>query len=58
MTDPAWYHKRPAFYTFTPMLELMVVITLAALRFDQRFYLDGKAEKEREQGMGMSAEYK
>lgn len=40
------------------MLELMVVITLAALRFDQRFYLDGKAEKEREQGMGMSAEYK
>ena len=58
ITDPAWYHKRPAFYTFTPMLELMVVIALAALRFDQRFYLDGKAEKEREQGMDMSAEYK
>lgn len=58
ITDPAWYHKRPAFYTFSPMLELIAVTTLAALRFDHRFYLDGKAEKEREQGMGMSTEYK
>ncbi|KAF8435579.1 hypothetical protein BGX38DRAFT_1100290 [Terfezia claveryi] len=59
ITDTAWYYQRPAFYTFTPMLELMVVITLAALRFDQRFYLDGKAEKEeREQGMDMSTEDK
>jgi len=58
ITDPAWYHGKAAFYTFTPMLEVMVVTALAALRFDQRFYLDGKAEKEREQGMDMSAEYK
>jgi len=58
MTDPAWYHKRPAFYTFTPMLELIVVTALAALRFDQRFYLDGKAEKERERGTDMSTEHK
>lgn len=58
ITDPAWYHKRPAYYTFTPMLELMAVTILAALRFDQRFYLDGKAEKEREQEMDMSTEYK
>lgn len=58
ITNPAWYHGRPAFYTFTPMLELLVVIALVVFRFDQRFYLDGKAEREREQGIDMSMEGK
>lgn len=58
LTNPAWYHERPAFYIFTPMLELLVVIALIVFRFDQRFYLDGKAEREREQGVDMSMEGK
>jgi len=53
MTNPAWYHERPAFYTFTPMLEILVVIFLAAMRFDKRFYLDGKAEAKRAQEQGL-----
>ncbi|KAF8475757.1 hypothetical protein BDZ91DRAFT_710261 [Kalaharituber pfeilii] len=44
-SDPAWYHGRAAFYAFTPMLEVMVVAMLAALRMDKRFYLEGKAER-------------
>ncbi|KAF8417053.1 hypothetical protein EV426DRAFT_698975 [Tirmania nivea] len=39
ITDPGWYHQ---LIIHQPMLELMVVIALATLRFDQRFYLDGK----------------
>lgn len=55
MTNPAWYHGRAAFYTFTPMLEILVVILLAVTRFDKRFYLDGKAEaKAREQGLDIA----
>ena len=45
--DPAWYHKRPAFYIILPTFEILVVLMFAVMRMDKRFYLEGKAEKAR-----------
>ncbi|KAI5795587.1 hypothetical protein EDC01DRAFT_629523 [Geopyxis carbonaria] len=45
ITNPAWYHKRAALYTFMPMLEILVVLLFAVTRVDQRFFIEGKAER-------------
>ncbi|KAI5842955.1 hypothetical protein DFP73DRAFT_552826 [Morchella snyderi] len=47
-SDPAWYNKRAAFYVFLATLEVFVVAFLAVMRVDQRFFVPGKAEAERE----------
>lgn len=46
ITNPAWYHKRAAFYVFLPTLEVIVVILYAVARVDQRMFEHGKAERE------------
>lgn len=45
-TDPAWYHKRAAFYVFLPTMEVMVVVLYAATRVDQRMWIPGKSEEQ------------
>jgi len=45
LTNPAWYHQRATFYVFMPTLEVLVVILFAVTRVDQRFFVDGKAER-------------
>jgi hypothetical protein len=47
-SDPAWYNKRAAFYVFLATLEVLVVMISAVTRVDQRFFVPGKAEAERE----------
>lgn len=49
-TNPAWYEKKAAFYIFLPTLEVIIVAIFAITRVDQRFFVPGKAELEREAG--------
>jgi len=45
VTNPAWYHKRAAFYVFLATIEALVVLLYAVARVDQRMFEDGKAER-------------
>ncbi|KAL7269640.1 hypothetical protein RUND412_007675 [Rhizina undulata] len=47
ITGPAWYTSRAAFYVFLPTLEILVVGMFAVARIDQRFFVDGEAERAR-----------
>lgn len=61
ITNPAWYHRRAAFYVFLPTLEVLVVVLYAAARVDQRFFVHGKAERlqrEAEEEEGRNAKEK
>jgi hypothetical protein len=35
--DPAWYHKRAAYYIFTFAIEILVVLSYVVFRLDRRF---------------------
>ena len=39
VTDPAWYHSKPAFYVFSFVLELLVLALLVLSRIDKRFHI-------------------
>ncbi|KAK0708597.1 hypothetical protein B0H67DRAFT_557045 [Lasiosphaeris hirsuta] len=44
ITDPAWYHSKPAYYCFNFVIELIVVYAYALARFDTRFHVpDGSS---------------
>ncbi|KAK4665295.1 hypothetical protein QC763_400720 [Podospora pseudopauciseta] len=44
VTDPAWYHSKPAFYCLNFGIELVVVYGYAVARFDKRFHVpDGSS---------------
>jgi hypothetical protein len=44
LSDPAWFHSKVCYYCFNFGLELVVVVTYAAFRFDKRFYIpDGSS---------------
>jgi hypothetical protein len=44
LSDPAWFHSKVCYYLFNFGLELVVVITYAASRFDKRFHIpDGSS---------------
>jgi len=45
VTNPAWYHKRAAFYVFLATIEALVVLLYAVARADQRMFEDGEAER-------------
>jgi amino acid transporter len=48
ITNPPWYDKRAAYYCFLPTIEVLVVLLYAVTRVDQRFFIEGKAERLRE----------
>ncbi|TGZ84024.1 hypothetical protein EX30DRAFT_361985 [Ascodesmis nigricans] len=55
MFDPTWFHGKPAFYCFIPMLEVLVVLMYAVTRVDRRFYIpkvnkEGDLEKKHHNG--------
>ncbi|KAL2754376.1 hypothetical protein ACRALDRAFT_1081436 [Sodiomyces alcalophilus JCM 7366] len=37
LTNPAWYHSRPAFYCFNFVIEILVMVLYLHARFDRRF---------------------
>lgn len=39
ITDPAWYHSKPAYYCFNFVIELIVVYAYGLARFDRRFHV-------------------
>ncbi|KAL2133311.1 hypothetical protein VTI74DRAFT_2541 [Chaetomium olivicolor] len=39
VSEPAWFHSKACFYCFNFVLELAVVFTFAAGRFDRRFHV-------------------
>jgi preprotein translocase subunit YajC len=45
VSDPQWYHSRPAFYCFNFVIEITVVYTYLLVRFDQRFYVPDGSSK-------------
>lgn len=46
--DPTWFESRASFYIFLASFEIVVVTLLLVTRVDQRFFVPGKAEAERE----------
>jgi hypothetical protein len=39
LSDPAWYHSKPAFYVFTFVLEILILSLLTFSRIDKRFHI-------------------
>ncbi|ROT40624.1 hypothetical protein SODALDRAFT_100898 [Sodiomyces alkalinus F11] len=39
LSDPAWYHGRPAFYCFNFVIEILVMLLYLLVRFDRRFQI-------------------
>ncbi|KAK5633812.1 hypothetical protein RRF57_009526 [Xylaria bambusicola] len=39
LSNPAWYHSKPAFYVFGFVLELLVLALLTLSRIDKRFHI-------------------
>lgn len=44
ITAPAWFHHRACYYIFNYVMELIVVFTYAAARFDRRFHVPDGAK--------------
>ncbi|KAI1276805.1 hypothetical protein F5Y07DRAFT_365089 [Xylaria sp. FL0933] len=45
LSNPAWYHSKPAFYVFSFVLEIIVLALLALSRVDKRFHIpDGSKQ--------------
>ncbi|PUU79427.1 hypothetical protein B9Z19DRAFT_1125216 [Tuber borchii] len=45
VTDPGWFNSRAAFYVFTPLLEVVVILVYAITRVDQKFHVEGAFER-------------
>lgn len=45
MTDPAWYHSKPAYYCFNFVIELIVTYAYGVSRFDRRFHVPDGSSK-------------
>jgi len=45
VTDPGWFNSRAAFYVFTPLLEVVVIMVYAITRVDQKFHVEGAFER-------------
>ncbi|KAI0164598.1 hypothetical protein GGR57DRAFT_449857 [Xylariaceae sp. FL1272] len=39
VSDPAWYHKKPAFYVFNFVLEILILSIFTFTRVDKRFHI-------------------
>ncbi|KAI0429465.1 hypothetical protein F5Y09DRAFT_310322 [Xylaria sp. FL1042] len=45
LSNPAWYHSKPAFYVFSFVLEIIVLAVLTLSRIDKRFHVpDGSKQ--------------
>ncbi|KAI1346080.1 hypothetical protein F5Y01DRAFT_298757 [Xylaria sp. FL0043] len=45
LSNPAWYHSKPAFYVFSFVLEIIVLALLVLSRVDKRFHIpDGSKQ--------------
>ncbi|KAL4801205.1 hypothetical protein BDV18DRAFT_87744 [Aspergillus unguis] len=45
ITDPAWYHGKPAFYVFNFMFEILILCLLTFSRIDKRFHIPNGSTK-------------
>ncbi len=45
ITNPAWYHSKPAYYCFNYVIEIIVVYTYVIARFDRRFHIPNGSSK-------------
>lgn len=48
LSDPAWYHGRPAFYCFNFVIEIIVMVLYLLTRFDRRFQVPVEAADDEE----------
>jgi hypothetical protein len=55
VTNPAWYHKRAAFYVFLPTIEVLVVALYAITRVDQRLHEEAVQLQEKEDNVERGA---
>ncbi|KAL4737657.1 hypothetical protein BDV11DRAFT_151745 [Aspergillus similis] len=57
MSNPAWYHSKPAFYVFNFALEIMMLCLLTLSRIDKRFHIPNGSTKPGDYSrMGKSSE--
>ncbi|KAL4899358.1 hypothetical protein BDW74DRAFT_163521 [Aspergillus multicolor] len=57
ISDPAWYHGKPAFYVFNFVLEIMILSLLTFSRIDKRFWIPNGSTKPGDYGgMGRKEE--
>lgn len=45
ITDPAWYQKKPAFYIFLFVIEIIIVYFFIIMRIDRRFFVPNGSSK-------------
>ncbi|RDW72743.1 uncharacterized protein DSM5745_07915 [Aspergillus mulundensis] len=45
VSNPAWYHGKPAFYVFNFVLEIMILCLLTFSRIDKRFWIPNGSTK-------------
>ncbi|KAL4984087.1 hypothetical protein BDW68DRAFT_23795 [Aspergillus falconensis] len=45
ISNPAWYHSKPAFYVFNFVLEIMILCLLTFSRIDKRFHIPNGSTK-------------
>ncbi|KAF2972391.1 hypothetical protein GQX73_g1102 [Xylaria multiplex] len=54
LSNPAWYHSKPAFYVFSFVLEIFVLALLTLSRVDKRFHIPNGSKRPGDYSRGQS----
>ncbi|KAI0542585.1 hypothetical protein GGR58DRAFT_452831 [Xylaria digitata] len=54
LSNPAWYHSKPAFYVFSFVLEIFVLALLTLSRVDKRFHIPNGSKQPGDYSRGSS----
>ncbi|KAI3319561.1 hypothetical protein HD806DRAFT_509372 [Xylariaceae sp. AK1471] len=54
VSNPAWYHSKPAFYVFSFVLEILILSLLTISRIDKRFHIPNGSKQAGDYSRGSS----